>query len=190
MNQPQRDARTDLCGPALGAFDALPLEALEEACGELHRRISAALRDIGELQADEGGREAPRRLVAGYVASLELACTTFGAAAAGVDAPGGRIDRHPAAVAAAMYGATAIPALLARMEQDRRMLTSLARHEEFRLDSVVAGPWGEVSLRRVLTEVALGEASRCAQALDARLAEIDAAERARMERERGESGLV
>jgi hypothetical protein len=161
----------------LAAFDALPLDALEETCGELHRRIGVALRAIGEQEADEGAREAPRRLVAGYAASLELACTTFAAAGAGVAAPGGR-------------GAPTIPALLARLEQDRRMLASLTRHEEARLDGVVAGPWGEVSLRRVLTEVALGDASRCAQALEARLAAIDAAERARMERERGESGLV
>ncbi len=185
MNDPRRDPPA-----ALGAFDALPLDALEETCGELHRRIGVALRAIGEAEADEGGREAPRRIVAGYVASLELACATFGAAAAGVRAPDGRADRHPALVAAVMYGSPAIPALLARMEQDRRMLASLARHEEARLDQVVAGPWGQASLRRVLTEVALGEASRCAQTIEARLAAIDAAERARMDSERGESGLV
>ncbi|MBM4411733.1 MAG: hypothetical protein FJ037_10555 [Chloroflexi bacterium] len=189
MNQPDRDRPA-----AFGAFDALPLDALEEACGELHRRIGVALRAIGEAEADEGGREAPRRTVAGYAASLELACATFGAAAAGITAAGGRADRHPASVAAVMYGTPTIPALLARLEQDRRILASLARHEESHLDGVVAGPWGEVSLRRVLTEVALGEASRCAQALEARLAAIDAAEQARMAahqaEERGESGLV
>lgn len=185
MDQPDRELPR-----ALGAFDALPLDALEEACGELHRRIGVGLRAIGEAEADEGGREAPRRAVAGYAASLELACATFGAAAAGVAAAGGRADRHPASVAAVMYGTPTIPALLVRLEQDRRMLASLARHEEARLDTEVAGPWGRISLRRVLTEVALGEASRCAQALEARVAAIDAAERARMERERGESGLV
>ncbi len=172
------------------ALDALPLDVLEETSGELHRRIGVALRAIGEQQADEGARDAPRRLVAGYAASLELACATFEAAAAGVAAPGGRVDRHPAAVAALMYGAPTIPALLARLEQDRRMLTSLARHEESRLGDVVPGPWGDASLRRVLTEVALGKASRCAQAIEARLAALDAAERERMERERRESGLA
>lgn len=152
------------------AFDALPLDAVEEACGELHRRISEALRAIGEQQADEGARDAPRRVVAGYAATLELACATFAAAAAGVSAPGGRFDRHPAAVAAVMYGAPTIPALLTRLEQDRRMLASLARHEEARLGDAVLGPWGEVSLRHVLTKVALGEASRCAQVLEGRAA--------------------
>lgn len=174
----------------LEAIDALPLDAVEEACGELHRRIAAALRMIGEQQADEGGREAPRRLVAGYAASLELACATFAAAAAGVTAPDGRTDRHPASIAAVMYGAPTLPGLLARLEQDRRMLASLARHEEVRLGQIVLGPWGEISLRRVLTEAALGEASRCAQALEARLAAIEAEERARMARERDEAGLA
>ena len=141
-------------------LDALPLDAVEEACGELHRRIGVALRAVGEAEADEGGRDAPRRLVAGYAASLELVCATFAASAAGVAAPGGRTDRHPATVAAVMYGAPAIPALLARLEQDRRMLASLARHEEARLDAPIPGPWGEASLRRVLIEVALGEAAR------------------------------
>lgn len=186
------EARRD--PPAADALDALPLDALEEACGELHRRIAVALRAIGELQADDGGREAPRRLVAGYAASLELACATFEAAAAGVAAPGGRADRHPAAIAAVMYGAPTIPALLSRLEQDRRMLASLARHEEARLGAAALGPWGDISLRRVLTEVALGEASRCAQALEARVAAIDAEERARMlaaqAEERGGAGLV
>lgn len=171
-------------------LDALPLDAVEEACGELHRRIAVALRALGEIEADEGGRDAPRRLVAAYAASLELACASFAAAAAGIAAPGGRSDRHPAAVAAVMYSAPAIPALLARLEQDRRMLASLARHEEARLDVPRPGPWGEASLRRVLTEVALGEASQCALALERRVAEIEAAERARMARERGEGGLA
>ena len=187
MTEARRDRPADR---PFDALDVLPLDAVEEASGELHRRIGVALRAIGEAEADEGAREAPRRLVAGYAASLELACATFEAAAAGVDAPGGRADRHPAAVAAVMYGAPAIPALLARLEQDRRMLASLARHEEARLSSTVRGPWGEVSLRRVLTEVALGEASRCALALEARLAMLEAAERERMARERDESGLV
>lgn len=187
MNQPSDDSAGRA---ALDALDVLPLDALEETCGELHRRIAVALRAIGEIEADEGGREAPRRVVAGYAASLELACATFGAAAAGVAAAGGRVDRHPAAVAAVMYGAPTIPALLARLEQDRRMLASLARHEEARLSDALLTPWGETSLRRVLTEVALGEASRCARALELRIAAIEAEERARMERERGESGLV
>lgn len=187
MNQPSDDSRAFA---ALDALDVLPLDALEETCGELHRRIAVALRAIGEIEADEGGREAPRRVVAGYAASLELACATFGAAAAGVASAGGRLDRHPAAVASVMYGAPTIPALLARLEQDRRMLASLARHEEARLGATLATPWGETSLRRVLTEVALGEASRCARALELRIAAIEEAERARMERERGESGLV
>ncbi len=189
MDQPDRDRPA-----ALDALDVLPLDAVEEACGELHRRIAVALRAIGEQEADEGGREAPRRIVAGSAASLELACATFEAAAAGVAAPGGRVDRHPAAVAAVMYGAPTIPALLARVEQNRRMLASLARHEEARLGHPVLGPWGEASLRRVLTKVALGEASRCALALEARIPAVEAEERARMAaaeaEEGGESGLV
>lgn len=184
------EVRRDAPAAALDAIDVLPLDAVEEACGELHRRIGVALRAIGEAEADQGTREAPRRIVAGYAASLELACATFAAAAAGVAAPGGRADRHPAAIAAVMYGTPTIPALLTRLEQDRRMLASLARHEEARLGEAVLGPWGEVPLRRVLTEVALGEGSRCALALESRMAAIEAGERARMARDRGETGLV
>ena len=65
-----------------------------------------------------------------------------------------------------MYAAATIPALLTRLEQDRRLLASLARHLESRLDEEHTTPWGHVPLRRLIGEAAVGEAAGCAQALE------------------------
>lgn len=149
-------------------FDELSLTELEEASGELHRRIGVALRHIGEPRADEWDAEgiSPRKRVSGYVALLELASQTLGAITAAVPAPTERTDQHPALVAAVMYATPTIPALLTRLEQNRRQLASLARGRETMLDYAVATPWGAVPTRRVIVEAAIAEAARCALALD------------------------
>lgn len=173
----------------LSAFDELPLETVEEASGELIRRITVALHDVGEARADSTGsgtseaeRRSPRQRVAALAVLTELACSTFAAAAAGIAPPSGRLDRHPAAVAAVMYGAPTVPALLQRLEQDRRMLASHVRGLAHRLDDAAGGAWPEASLRSVLSEVALAAPAECAQALDALLTKWDAEERAALER--------
>ncbi|MGE3856899.1 MAG: hypothetical protein AB7G21_08065 [Dehalococcoidia bacterium] len=164
--------------PDLHVFDTLTLEELEEASGELHRRIGIALRHIGEPRADEWDGEgvSPRRRVTGYAALIELASQTLGAITAGVPAPSARTDEHPALVAALMYATPTIPALLARLEQDRRQLASLARGRETMLDLEAATPWGTVTTRRVVVEASVAEAARCAMALERFLAALDAAE--------------
>ena len=161
-------------------FDTLSLVELEEASGELHRRIGIALRYIGEPRADEWDAEgvSPRKRVSGYVALVELASQTLGAITAAVPTPSARTDEHPAIVAAIMYATPTIPALLARLEQDRRQLASLARGRETMLDYEVATPWGYVPTRRVIVEAAIAEAARCAMALERFLAILDEAERA------------
>ena len=154
------------------ALQSLALPELEEASGELHRRIAVALRRIGgrcagDIDAlnDADGRN-PRRRAASLAAAAELAAATLGAIAAGAAPPGERIDRHPATVAAVMYAAPTVAALLGRLEQDRRLLASLARALESRLDEEHETPWGRISLRRLVAEVALVEAAACARALE------------------------
>lgn len=153
------------------ALDALTLAEIEEAAGELHRRIAASLRAIGEPRADTPDADGltPRREVASLAATLELAGVVLGAVASGATATMQRIDRHPALVAAVMYAAPSVSSLLGRVEQDRRLIASLARTLESRLDEEHETPWGLVPLRRVLLEVLLGESARCAMALEARL---------------------
>lgn len=157
--------------PDLSAFDELPLETLEEAGGELVRRIALALREVGEARADEAPRNhvPPRKRVASLVVLTEVAGATFAAAAAGIAPPDGRLDRHPAAVAAVMYGAPTVGGLLQRLEQDRRMLASYARGLEHRLGERAGGAWGDATLRSVLSEVTIAAPAECAQALDALL---------------------
>ncbi len=161
-----------------GVFDTLSLEELEEASGELHRRIGIALRYIGEPRADEWDIEglAPRRRVSGYVTLLELASQTIGAISAGTTPPTERIDEHPALVAAIMYATPTIPALLARLEQDRRQLASLARGRETMLEHESLTPWGYVTTRRIIVEASIAEAARTAMALESFLAKLDADE--------------
>ncbi len=178
---------------AARAFDDLPLETLEEAGGELHRRISVATRHIGEERADEAddSRRSPRQRVASLSVLLELAAQTFAAVAAGTDPPSGRVDRHPAAVAAVMYGAPTLNALLQRLEQDRRMLASHARGLESRLETPALGAWGALTMRQVLSEVAVAAPAECAHALEAILERWDEEERRRLEAalERGEADV-
>ncbi|MXZ47179.1 MAG: hypothetical protein F4Z08_09405 [Chloroflexi bacterium] len=158
------------------ALDALALAEIEEAAGELHRRIAASLRAIGEPRADTPDADGvtPRREVASLAATLELAGLVLGAVASGAPAAVARIDRHPALVAAVMYAAPSVSSLLVRVDQDRRLVASLARTLESRLDEEHETPWGVQRLRRVLVDVLLGEGARCAMALEARLAETSA----------------
>lgn len=160
---------------ATSVFDQLPLEQLEEASGELHRRAGAALRQIGELRAEDADGEgvSPRARVAALVVSSELAAAALSAIAAGTEAPRGRIDLDRTVVAALMYGAPSLDGLLGRLEQNRRMLASLARHLEPRLDELVDCAWGELSLRQVMIEHAISEPARCAQALDKVIAGLE-----------------
>src|SRR5690606_10020910 len=104
------------------------------------------------------------------------------AAAAGVPPPGGRLDRHPAAVAALMYGAPTLAGLVHRLEQDRRMLASYARGLEHRLSEPAGGAWPASTLRSVLSEVSLAAPAECAQAIEALLQRWDDEERAAVER--------
>ena len=160
-------------------FDTLSLVELEEASGELHRRIGIALRYFGEPRADEWDAEgvSPRRRVSGYVALLELASQTLGAVTAAIAPPTVRVDQHPSIVAAIMYATPTIPSLLARLEQDRRQLASLARGRETMLDYEHASPWGLVPTRRIVVEASIAEAARCAMALERFLAVLDETER-------------
>jgi hypothetical protein len=161
---------------ATSVFDQLPLEQIEETSGELHRRAGAALRRIGEQGADEADIEgvSPRERVATLTVAIELAGATFAAAASATELPRTRTDLQPITVNAAMYGTPTLAAQLTRLEQDRRILASLARHLEDRLDEVRATAWGERRLRDVLIEHAITEPARCAQSLEQIIAVIEA----------------
>ena len=150
------------------SFESLTLAETEEASGELYRRIAVALRRIGERRADDPDAESrsPRWRAASLAAATELAAAALGAIAAGAAAASERSDRHPATVAAVMYAAPTLSALLTRLEQDRRLLASLARTLESRLAEEHETPWGRLPLRRLVAEVALAEPARCAQALE------------------------
>lgn len=127
------------------------------------------LRGLGEQRADvpDASGLTPRREVAALVATLELAALTLAAVAAGGAAEAARLDRHPTLVAALMYAAPSIEGQLQRLEQDRRLIASIARTLESRLDEEHATPWGARRLRRLLVEVLLGAAAQCALALEA-----------------------
>ena len=66
---------------------------------------------------------------------------------------------------AGAYAAPSLGALLSRLEQDRRLLTSLARQLESRLDEAAAQLEG-VTPRRALIQVLIAEPARCAQRLE------------------------
>lgn len=147
----------------------LPLDEMEEAAGELHRRIAAALRALGEQVADIAppGQRSPRWQVAALVAATEVAAYALGAVAAQAPAaPIPRTDRHTATIAAVMYAAPSIGALLTRLEQDRRLLVSLARTLEGQLDSERETPWGRMPLRQLVGQVVVLDAARCALSLE------------------------
>lgn len=171
-HEPDPEAAVPRPDDPRAALDALALGEIEEVAGELQRRIGVALRLMGERRADEldaEGRSARWR-VAALVAGVELAAATLGAVAASTETPSARVDRHPATIAGLMYAAPSLPALLSRLDQDRRLVTSLARSLESRLEEERATPWGFVTLRHLLTEVTIAEAARCAQHLEHELA--------------------
>ena len=149
-------------------FDALPLPEIEEASGELHRRISVALRGIGEARADQpdGEDRSPRWRAAALASATEFAATSLACIAAGGTPPLDRADHHPAAIAAVMYAAPTLTALSVRLDQDRRLLVSLARHLETRFEEPRVTAWGELTVHRLVVEVAVIEAARCAQAIE------------------------
>ena len=172
----QEPATTDDRAEAPSPLDGLSLAELEETGGKLHRRIAVALRLLGEQRANraDGEGHAPRWRVAALCVALELATATLGFVDAATDAPVERIDRRPATVAAAMYSAPTIAALLSRLQQDRRMLASLSRHLEGRLDERSLTAWGEAPLRHMIGEVLVHESARCAQALERLAARTEA----------------
>jgi hypothetical protein len=149
-------------------FDDLSLPGIEEAAGELHRRIGVTLRGIGEARADLPDAEgrSPRWRAASLASATELAATTLACLVAGSIPPFDRTDRHPAAIAAVMYAAPTLSALGLRLDQDRRLLASLARHLDTRIDDPQVTAWGELTARRLVVEVAVIEAARCAQAIE------------------------
>jgi hypothetical protein len=181
-SEPKRPIRRPATLDAPDRFDAalaaLSLDELEEAAGELHRRIGIALRALGEGRADRSvgtdlHARAPRWHVASLIAATELAAATFGALAAGGQPPSTRTDQHAATVAAIMYAAPTIPALLGRLEQDRRLLTSLARSFDTHLEERPTTAWGALPLRQLMATITVVEAARCAVTLEQAAASTD-----------------
>jgi hypothetical protein len=166
-----RPATLDVPDRFDAALAALSLDELEETAGELHRRIGIALRALGEGRADRSAgtdvhARAPRWHVASLIAATELAAATLGALAAGGQPPSTRTDQHATTVAAIMYAAPTIPALLGRLEQDRRLLTSLARSLSTRFEEQVTTAWGVLPLRQLMATITVVEAARCAVILE------------------------
>ena len=161
--------------PDAGAVEQLSLPEIEEAIGEIERRIAVALRALGERAADEpdaAGRS-PRREVAELAAELELAALALAVVAERRRASRRSTGERRAALAAGlMYAAPTIPALLQRLDQDRRLLVSLARSADERVGGEDADPQDERALRRLLVESGLGAAARCAMACEAALARL------------------
>ncbi len=156
----------DATAPDGGELERLSLTEIEEAIGEIQRRIAVALRGLGERAADEPGPagRAPRLEVAELAARVELAALALAAIAVGETPTAESAQRRVALAVALMYAAPTIPALLQRLEQDRRLLVSLARTA-----GEHAAPEDNGSLRRLLVESGLGAAARCAMALEAAL---------------------
>ncbi len=164
----------------LDALRQLPLADLEEASGELHRRIGIAFRALGERRADEPDRadeadsdrpgwRGGRWRVASLAATLELTAATLAAVAATrgeLSDALPRTDQQPSHLAAIMYAAPTIGALLQRLEQNRRLVASLSRTLESRLDEMHATPWGRQTLRALITDAAIAAPARCAMALE------------------------
>lgn len=154
--------------PRRAAIEQLSLAEVEEAAGELQRRLGVALRRIGEREADRGGMTAasPRRQVAELAALCEVTAIGLGAIAAGLS-PGPRLPAgHPTLPSAIAYGAPNLPALLTRLEQDRRLLTSLARQLESRLDLRLTFGNDEVTPRQLLLEALIEQPARLAFELE------------------------
>ena len=151
----------------LATFEALALPELEEVAGELQRRMGVALRRIGEHTADAPDAEgiAPRRRMAELVVESERVAFALGALLANVAPAEAAVARHPALIAAMAYAAPTIASLLSRLDQDRRLLTSLGRQLESRLDAPATQLQG-LTPRRVLVEALLAHPARCAQILE------------------------
>ena len=161
--------------PARAEFDALPLDMLEEASGELHRRLGSALRRIGEARADEADETGttPRWRVTALASALELAAQSLAAIGVRTPAPPGRSDQDPLAISALMYATPDLDGLLSRLEQDRRQLASLTRALEVRLQETHHTAFQFGTLRQLLTEVSIAEPARCAQSLETHLAALE-----------------
>jgi hypothetical protein len=154
------------------ALLALSLDEIEETGGELHRRVASALRMLGEGRADRAkrGERSARWQVAALAASTELAATTLGATLSGqAQAALPPLDEQAGTIAAMVYAAPSIPALLARLEQDRRLLTSLARALEAQFDDEYVTFRGAMTLRELVTAVTILDPARYALALEAAL---------------------
>ncbi len=158
------------------ALSTLSLSELEEAGGELTRRIAVALRSLGETGADilTPSNSEPRRCTARLAALLDLTAAAL-AAAAGIapeNSRGGIYLRTQtkALEASIMYAAPTIDALLTRLEQDRRLLVSLARAVESQLAERHPTPLGMIKLRTLVTEMVITEPARTAQVLERALA--------------------
>lgn len=164
------------------ALDALTTDEVEEAAGEIHRRIGVALRRLGEVHADRTGpaptpwgtRASARWLVASLAVTHELTAIAL-ARAAGDDtlsrtAPAtGATLEGSSLVPALIYAAPTIPALLARLEQDRRLLVALGRRmEDADAGRLLPSPWGPLPARTLLRTVLIEESARCALAVEAR----------------------
>lgn len=154
--------------PRRAALEQLSLAELEEVGGELQRRLGVALRRIGERDADMPGpaSPSPRRQTAQLAVESEVVALALGALAAGLPAgarvPGG----HPTLAAAIAYAAPNLSALLTRLEQDRRLLTSLARQLESRLDAEFDFGGVRETPRQLLIEVLVESPARIALALE------------------------
>ena len=124
---------------------------------------------------DETGMT-PRWRVTALASTLELAAHSLAAIGAGVPALPERSDQAPLAIASLMYATPDLGGLLARLEQDRRQLGSLARSLEARLQETHHTAFQFGTLRQLLTEVAIAEPARCAQSLEAHLAALELGE--------------
>lgn len=154
--------------PRRAALEQLTLAEVEEAAGELQRRLGVALRRIGERDADRGGMTSvsPRRQVAELAALCEVTAVALGAVAAGLPLGPRLASGHPTLPAAIAYGAPNLQGLLTRLEQDRRVLTSLARQLESRLDLAMAFSSEEVTPRQLLLEALIEQPARLAFELE------------------------
>lgn len=154
--------------PRRAALEQLTLAEVEETAGELQRRLGVALRRIGERDADRGGvtSASPRRQVAELAALCEVTAVALGAVAAGLPLGARLVATHPALPAAIAYGAPNLPGLLSRLEQDRRVLTSLARQLASRLDVPLMFGRDEVTPRQLLLEALIEQPARLALELE------------------------
>lgn len=157
------------------ALETLTLAELEEAAGELQRRIGVALRRIGERDADSydtAGRS-PRRQAAQLAVECEVTALALAARAAGLPTAPRVPAEHPTFAAAIAYGAPNLPALVSRLEQDRRVLASLARQLESRLDEPLGGASEGETPRDLLIRALIESPARAALAFERFLAERD-----------------